>query len=127
MPSDSKRHMRLGKYGESAVCVYLGKLGFTIVTRNVRYRTGELDIVAVKANTLHIIEVKTAMCADWRGNIFNPAWNLHPLKVRKVARTAEWHIAATEWKGEWQIDGALVLVREHDHVARISYYPQIVV
>ena len=49
----------LGKKGEDAACKYLVDNGFTISDRNKRYGRKELDIVAVKNNTVHIIEVKT--------------------------------------------------------------------
>lgn len=48
-----------GASGETAACEYLEKHGYIIKHRNVRYRNGELDIVAVKENKLIFVEVKT--------------------------------------------------------------------
>ena len=38
---------------------YLQKLGWRILERNFRSRSGEIDIIAIKNGVLHFIEVKT--------------------------------------------------------------------
>ncbi len=43
---------------EDQACDYLKKRGFKILDRNVRYRFGEIDIVARKKRELVFIEVK---------------------------------------------------------------------
>jgi len=48
-----------GKAGETAAVNYLIKKGYKIVGRNVRYRVGELDIVAYDGSCLVFVEVKT--------------------------------------------------------------------
>lgn len=120
----------VGNVGERIVCWYLTKLGFRICGRNVAYATGELDIVAYKAGSLHIVEVKAARCHNfpverggWTSQGFDPAQNLHAAKLRKVVRTAEWHVSRIGWAGEWQVDGALVWIRRTDGMARVRYYP----
>jgi putative endonuclease len=47
-----------GRGGEDAACTYLEGRGFRILDRNVRSRTGELDIVARDGATLVFVEVK---------------------------------------------------------------------
>jgi len=47
-----------GTYGESLAKQFLIESGFTIVKQNVFTRYGELDIIAIKGNRIHIIEVK---------------------------------------------------------------------
>lgn len=49
----------IGRKGEEKACQYLEKNGFKILERNVRVRTGEIDIVAYKNQTLVFVEVKT--------------------------------------------------------------------
>lgn len=49
----------LAREGEEIAAKYLQKLGFKIIDRNFRGRNTELDIVAVKDNTLVFVEVKT--------------------------------------------------------------------
>lgn len=117
--------------GEEEVARFLKGKGFQIVGRNVFRKTGELDIIARKGNTLHFVEVKTLRCREFpeegrAEDRFDPSMNLHEYKIRKVARTAEWYVAEQEWEGEWQVDGALVWIRERDGATRIEHLPQIV-
>lgn len=48
----------LGAFGESWAIGHLARLGYRIVERNVRYRRGEIDIVAWHGATLVFVEVK---------------------------------------------------------------------
>jgi len=50
---------RLGRAGETFSAIWLERQGYTIVARNWRTRTGEIDIIAEKDNTLIFVEVKT--------------------------------------------------------------------
>jgi putative endonuclease len=120
----------IGNLGERVACEYLRRQGFGIIDRNVARKTGEIDIIASKEEALHFIEVKTAVCFEFpkdksAKDEYDPSVNLHPLKIRKVARTAEWYVVEQEWEGEWQVDGALVWLRKKDGMARIQYFPQL--
>lgn len=120
----------IGNLGERVVCEYLRRLGFSITHCNVATKTGELDVVAKKDDCLHIVEVKAGKCHEFPSpasfEVFNPAQNLHRHKIQKVVRTSEWFMANIAWEGEWQVDGAVVWLRERDGRAKIQYYPQIV-
>lgn len=48
----------LGAFGEAWATGHLTRLGYRIVDRNVRYRVGELDIVAREGGDLVFVEVK---------------------------------------------------------------------
>jgi putative endonuclease len=48
----------LGAFGEAWAIGYLGRRGWTIVDRNVRFRSGEIDIVADDGKELVFVEVK---------------------------------------------------------------------
>ena len=52
-------HNDLGKEGEQQALTYLKHKGYEILDVNWRGRRGELDIVALFANRLVIVEVKT--------------------------------------------------------------------
>lgn len=49
----------LGKVGEDIACQFLKKNGYKIIERNFRIRGGEIDIIALDADTLVYVEVKT--------------------------------------------------------------------
>jgi putative endonuclease len=132
MDISSFTRKEVGNLGESVVCEYLKRHGFKIRDRNIAKKTGELDIIAEKEDTLHFVEVKTILAdefplAECKGeDVYDPSLNLHEAKVRKVARTGEWYVLEKKWEGEWQVDGCLVWLRRRDGIARINYLPQIV-
>ena len=120
-----------GALGERVAAHYLSERGFEIVGRNITRKTGEVDIIARKDDTLHFVEVKSIVCEalpDPQGkqDEYDPSANLHEAKIRKVARTAEWYTAERDWEGDWQVDGCLVWLRRTDGMAHVSYLPQIV-
>lgn len=119
----------IGALGEKVVAEYLRRQGMRIIDRNVARKTGEIDLIARKGNTLHFVEVKSILCDafpnDEREDRYDPSANLHEAKIRKVARTSEWYVANIDWEGEWQVDGALVWLRRADGRARVRYLPQI--
>lgn len=132
MDISSFTRKEVGNLGESVACEYLKRHGFKIQDRNIAKKTGELDIIAEKENTLHFVEVKTVLAeefplAECKGeDEYDPSLNLHEAKVRKVARTGEWYVLEKNWEGEWQVDGCLVWLRRRDGIARVNYLPQIV-
>ncbi len=120
----------VGAYGEEAVALYLKRRGHRIVERNVARKTGEIDIISRKGKTLHFVEVKTVLCRNFPNPMsskdrYDPSVNLHPAKIRRVARTSEWYMANIAWNGDCQVDAALVWVRARDGQVRVSYIPQI--
>ena len=120
-----------GNKGEDIACEYLRRNGFRIRARNVAKRVGEIDVVAQKGNTLHMVEVKTVQCVRFRSergkeDVYDPSVNLHQAKIRRVVRTGEWYVAQTNWEGEWQVDAVLVWIRKEDQAVKVEYIPQIV-
>ena len=54
----SRWRVNLGKTGEDLACRELERLGYAILDRRVRFRSGEIDIVARDGQTLVFVEVK---------------------------------------------------------------------
>ncbi|MHB1769594.1 MAG: YraN family protein [Minisyncoccota bacterium] len=131
MDLSTKSRKEVGALGERVAAEYLRRHGFKIVDRNVARKTGELDLVARKADTLHVVEVKTVLADEfpdekYARDEYDPSLNLHEAKVRKVVRTGEWYVLEKEWEGEWQVDGCLVWLRRRDGKALVRYLPHIV-
>lgn len=131
MDLSAKSRKEIGALGEKVAAEYLKRHGFSIRDRNFARKTGELDIIAEKENTLHFVEVKTVLAYNFLSekspaDKYDPSLNLHEAKIRKVARTGEWYVLENNWEGEWQVDGILVWLRRRDGMARVSYLPQIV-
>lgn len=55
----SKTRIKLGVLGEDLAADYLTTRGYTILARNYRKNTGEIDIIARDGDYLVFIEVKT--------------------------------------------------------------------
>ena len=54
-----------GKKGEDLACRYLKEQGYRILDRNVRYKMGEIDIVAQIDDTICFVEVKARTRMDY--------------------------------------------------------------
>lgn len=57
--SRADQRRQVGEIGESAVRERVKAMGWTIVDHNVRWREGELDLIALDARDLVVAEVKT--------------------------------------------------------------------
>jgi putative endonuclease len=80
---------RAGDAAEEAACRYLAASGCRIVARNVRYRTGELDVIAEDAGTLVFIEVRMR----GRGDFGGAAASVDFFKRRRLIRAAQQYLA----------------------------------
>ncbi len=74
-----------GDIGEDKAAAYLEMAGYTIVQRNYRIRTGEIDIIAIKDDFLVFVEVKSLP----HGNIETLAHELGPIKQKKIIKTSK--------------------------------------
>ena len=52
-------HNELGEKGEALAVEFLQKKGYTIKEQNWRFKKAEVDIIALKHDTLAVVEVKT--------------------------------------------------------------------
>lgn len=128
---------RLGNVGEDIACAFLESKGFTILERNYLRPWGELDIVAQKGNTLRFVEVKAVSCeslpnspsADqWAGREnggYRPEEQVHPAKLRKLARTAEMYMNDKGDTRDYQIDVVTVYMDMTRRKARCHLYEQV--
>jgi len=71
----------LGNIAEDKACLYIQERGFQIIERNFTLRGGEIDIIAIKDEVLHFIEVKS-------GSSYDPLYNITPKKLQHVINTA---------------------------------------
>jgi putative endonuclease len=74
----------VGDYGERIAAARLEALGMTILERNWRCATGEIDIVARDGDVLVVCEVKTRRSGDFGG----PLEAVTPVKARRLCRLA---------------------------------------
>lgn len=82
-----QRNSFLGKAGEDFAVKLLLKEGYKILERNFRSHFGEVDIVALKDNTLIFAEVKTR----YSNKFGSPLEAVTPFKIRKLSKTAQYY------------------------------------
>lgn len=82
----------IGAAGEQAATDHLLKLGWTILSRNVRWREGELDIVGLVDGVLVFVEVKT-LVARAGGAPFSPLESIGRRKQQRIRMLARRWIA----------------------------------
>lgn len=65
MQGKLRNNKGIGDRGEEIAARYLKEHGFRIIARNVRYKSGEIDIVAGRGRELHFVEVRTRTDPDF--------------------------------------------------------------
>lgn len=81
----------IGHRGEAAAAAYLQRIGMTVVERNWRCKSGEIDIVALDGPVLVLVEVKTRTTVA-KGT---PEESITPAKQRKLLRLAQAYVTAS--------------------------------
>lgn len=77
----------VGAYGERVAVRYLTERGWTVLDRNWRSRSGELDIVARDGDEVVFVEVKTRSGTGYG----------HPAEAVTAAKVARLRRLAAEW------------------------------
>ncbi len=91
-------HNELGKLGEDMAAKYLLDNGFRIVCRNWHYGRKEVDIIAMDADVLVFVEVKT------RVREMSPNDLISYNKVRYLEEAAEVYIRDSKHCGDARFD-----------------------
>ena len=79
----------LGRLGEDTAAEFLIRDGYRIIERNFSCKLGEIDIIAVKGDTLVFAEVKTRL-SEMFGR---PAESVDARKQEHIKRTAQLYLS----------------------------------
>ena len=102
-------HLEKGRWGEDFALKYVKKLGWKVLDRNVRFKTGELDIIAMDGDELVIVEVRLRSV----GIVLPSDRTVGPRKLGKLVRSGSAYVEQKNWQGFWRIDlTALTLVND---------------
>jgi putative endonuclease len=101
------RKVKRGREGEDIACSLFEENSLLILARNVRYRDGEIDIVALDGPTLVFAEVK------WRRNdaLGSPAEAVTPLKRQRVILASRRWLAENRKRGSGAVRFDVVAIR----------------
>lgn len=86
-----------GRWAEQAACEHLMALGYTVLERNWRCRSGEIDLIAYHGDTIVIVEVRSRSVQA--AAFGTPAESITPRKVRQVRNTAAVYLYQTGKSG----------------------------
>ena len=96
---------KLGLFAEDAAAEYLVSIGWRVIARNVRNKYGELDIVALDANTRPIELVIVEVRGRTIGKLQAPLDTIGSRKLRTLLRASQEYIDNDlGWSGFWRID-----------------------
>ncbi|MBW3578689.1 MAG: YraN family protein [Actinobacteria bacterium] len=103
-------NQRLGTAGEDLAAAYLRERGYRIVARNWRPHgaqlRGEVDIVAVRADVLCFVEVKTRRGERFGGPLEAVTWRKQA-RVRALATAYLQHAGAGRWVVRFDVIGVV--------------------
>jgi len=97
----------LGASGEEAVMKYVEAKGFTVVDRNWRIKSGEIDLIArTPRGVMTFIEVKSRSSRSFG----DPLEAINPEKALRLQKLAlAWLVLHGMWGSEYRIDCAGVI------------------
>jgi putative endonuclease len=78
------RRIQLGVIGEAAALSWYERAGFSLVARNWRCKSGEIDLVVSRADVLVFCEVKTRSGAAFGGG-FESVTSVKRARLRRLA------------------------------------------
>ncbi len=88
-------HNTTGSTGETMAATHLSGNGFTILHQNWRHSHWEVDLIAVKENVLHFIEVKTRRTKKFG----HPEEAVSKKKIQNLINAAEEYLYQNpQWK-----------------------------
>lgn len=113
----STPRIRLGMAGEGLARRHLESKGYTIVAANVRFASGEIDLVAEHGGTIVFVEVRTR-----RGTgTGSPEESITPKKRSKMTAAAQEYLQVHESEErDWRIDVVAVEIGHDGRLRRID-------
>jgi putative endonuclease len=114
---------RLGDFGESVAVAHLKREGYTILERNWRCQTGEIDLVARWQEELVFVEVRTRRSTAYG----SPEESLTKAKQQRLIALAYAYLEAHHLDGDdtvsWRIDVVAIAIDQNGRVARLNHIP----
>lgn len=106
--------LKKGREAEDAATSYLLKQGFLIVDRNVYVGKKEIDIVALKDNVLHFVEVKS-------GDSFEPLDNITYKKLSNLTYAIGRYMFSKKLSCDFMLDVIAVRGKNIEHLENVTF------
>ena len=115
-------HIELGKLGEKMAAEHLDKKGFQILHKNYVYGRAEVDIVAMKDNTIVFVEVKTRESSY----LSAPEYTVSLKKQRQIIKAADAYLKEHQLEQESRFDIISIIINSQynklEHLEH-AFYP----
>lgn len=114
-------HLRLGEEGERMAARYLSGQGYQLLDSNVRYRCGEIDLIAREKDEIVFVEVRVRTV----GRVLPADRSVGPDKLRKLETAARTWTESKHYGGFWRIDLIAITITgnsaaEVEHIKNIT-------
>ena len=104
-----------GNIAEEKATRFLETNGYEIVERNFYTKFGEIDIIALKDNIYHFVEVKSAKS-------FDSIYNVTQSKLNKITKTLNVYIKKYKINLPYQIDVITIDNGKLEFIKNISFF-----
>ncbi|OIP54987.1 MAG: hypothetical protein AUK54_05065 [Helicobacteraceae bacterium CG2_30_36_10] len=104
-----------GNIAEESACGFLYDNGFTLIERNFYSRFGEIDIIAVKDEVLHFIEVKSGI--DYESAV----QNITPRKLSRLIKTGSVYMKKNSFDVSFTYDAIIVTPKNIEIIENITF------
>ena len=105
-----------GDLAEKRAISFLEENQYKIVERNFfAKKLGEIDIIAIKNDVYHFIEVKSAEDFETAVN------NINPKKISKIKRSLNYYIQTKNIPNAYCIDVIIVTLSKIDFIENITF------
>ncbi len=103
-----------GDYFEDKASEFLSSNGFNIIERNFyAKKLGEIDIIAIKDDIYHFVEVKS-------GDSFEAVYNITPSKLYKLLRSVQYYLKYKKITPSYCIDAIIFEGEELEYLENIT-------
>ena len=103
-----------GNLAEDKACEFLLNSGYSIVERNFYSRFGEIDVIALKDEVLHFVEVKSGV--DYESAV----QNITPKKLSRLIKTAHVYMKKNSLDVDFMIDGVIITPNNIELIENIT-------
>lgn len=115
-------HNDLGKLGEELAVDFLEKNGYEILEKNWTFQKAEVDIIALKAEVLAVVEVKTRSSIEFG----LPQDFVKPKKIQLLVKAINEYVVQNDLDVEVRFDIVAIYKENPDfvieHIEEAFYY-----
>ena len=104
---------KIGFDAEKKALEFLQKKGFRLIEQNYYSRFGEIDLIMIKDNTLHFIEVKSGQG--------EPIYNITPKKLSKIIKTSQFYLNQKKLDMDYCFDAIIVKETNIELIENITF------